>query len=62
MRTFSAAKLALLASVILTAACTRQVSFKHDILPIFQERCMKCHATGSPGCVTSGFTWSRMPA
>lgn len=56
MKTFTIAKLGLLSLITLTAACTRQVSFRKDILPIFQERCMKCHAVGSPGCVTSGFS------
>ena len=39
-----------------SAGCTRQVSFKSDVFPIFQERCMTCHAPGSPGCVASGFS------
>jgi hypothetical protein len=38
------------------AGCTREVSFKADIVPIFQERCMVCHAEGAPGCVASGFS------
>ncbi len=46
----------LAALVAVGAACTRQVSFKNDILPIFQERCMTCHAPGAPGCVTSGLS------
>ena len=56
MKTFNMAKLALLALVALIAGCTRQVSFKNDIQPIFHERCITCHAPGSPGCVASGFS------
>jgi hypothetical protein len=56
MRKLNFSKLGLLALVSLTVGCTRQVSFKNDIHPIFQERCMKCHAPGSPGCVASGFS------
>ena len=48
--------LGLLAVVSLTVGCTRQVSFKYDVHPIFQERCMICHAPGSPGCLASGFS------
>jgi Planctomycete cytochrome C len=39
--------------------CTKQVSqvsFKNDILPILQERCLVCHAPGAPGCLTSGLS------
>ncbi len=50
------ARLGLVALVAVTAGCARQVSYKNDILPILQERCMSCHAEGSPGCVTSGFS------
>jgi len=50
------AKLGLVALVALNVGCTKQVSFKNDVYPIFQARCMKCHAPGSPGCVASGFS------
>jgi hypothetical protein len=56
MRNLNFARLGLMALVTLLVGCTRQVSFKNDIFPIFQERCMKCHAPGSPGCVASGFS------
>ena len=46
----------LMALCAIGAGCTRQVSFKSDVFPIFQERCMTCHAPGSPGCVASGFS------
>jgi len=46
----------LVALFAIGAGCTRQVSFKNDVFPIFQERCMICHAPGSPGCVASGFS------
>jgi hypothetical protein len=39
-----------------TTGCTREVSYKADIAPIFQERCMVCHAEGAPGCLVSGFS------
>jgi hypothetical protein len=45
-----------MALVAISAGCTRVVSFKSDVHPIFQERCMTCHAPGSPGCVASGFS------
>jgi hypothetical protein len=50
------AKLGLMALVAFNVGCAKQVSFKNDITPIFQARCMKCHAIGSPGCVASGFS------
>jgi hypothetical protein len=56
MRKHSFAKLGLIALVSVIAGCARQVSFKNDVFPIFQERCMTCHAPGSPGCVVSGFS------
>jgi hypothetical protein len=56
MRKVNFAKLGLMALVALTVGCTRQVSFKNDIVPILQERCISCHAPGSPGCVASGFS------
>jgi hypothetical protein len=37
-------------------ATVKEVSFKNDIYPIFQARCMICHAEGAPGCVASGFS------
>jgi|SRR5450631_1264400 hypothetical protein len=56
MRKLTAVKLGLLALLAIGAGCTRQVSFKNDIFPIFQERCMVCHAPGAPGCLVSGFS------
>jgi hypothetical protein len=56
MRKLNVAKLGLTALVALTAGCAKQVSFKSDIVPIFQERCISCHAVGSPGCLASGFS------
>ncbi|MGO9633010.1 MAG: c-type cytochrome domain-containing protein [Steroidobacteraceae bacterium] len=56
MRNLNIAKLGVMALVALIVGCNRQVSFKNDIYPIFQARCMKCHAPGSPGCVVSGFS------
>ncbi len=45
-----------MALLAIIAGCTKQVSFKNDIHPILQERCMSCHAPGSPGCLTSGLS------
>ena len=56
MRKLNFLKLGLIALLALIVGCTRQVSFKSDIYPILQERCISCHAPGSPGCVVSGFS------
>jgi hypothetical protein len=56
MRKLTAVKSGLLALLAISAGCTRQVSFKSDIFPIFQDRCMVCHAPGAPGCLVSGFS------
>jgi len=61
MRKLTAVKSGLMALLAICAGCSqessfKQVSFKNDIFPIFQERCMICHAVGSPGCVVSGFS------
>jgi len=45
-----------IALVAFGTGCTRNVSYKADIVPIFQERCMVCHAEGAPGCLASGFS------
>ena len=56
MRKLTAVKSGLMALLAIGAGCTREVSFKNDIFPIFQERCMACHAPGAPGCVASGLS------
>jgi len=59
MRKLTALKLGSMALLAMGAGCTREasvVSFKNDVFPIFQERCMICHAVGSPGCVVSGLS------
>jgi hypothetical protein len=56
MRKLTAVKLGLMALLAISAGCTRAVSFKSDIFPIFQERCLTCHALGAPGCVVSGLS------
>jgi hypothetical protein len=56
MRKLTILESGLIALLAICAGCTRQVSFKIDVFPIFQERCMICHAPGSPGCVASGFS------
>jgi Planctomycete cytochrome C len=56
MRKLTAVISGLMALLAIGAGCTREVSFTNDIFPIFQERCITCHAPGSPGCVASGFS------
>jgi hypothetical protein len=56
MRKLTAMTSGLMGLVALGAGCTREVSFKADLVPIFQERCMICHADGAPGCLASGFS------
>jgi hypothetical protein len=61
MGKLTAVTFALMTLLALGAGCTREarlqeVSFKNDIAPIFQERCMTCHALGAPGCLVSGFS------
>jgi hypothetical protein len=56
MRKLSAGIAGAIALVMFGTGCTRNVSYKADIVPIFQERCMVCHAEGAPGCVASGFS------
>ena len=36
------------------AAAGATVSFKEDVLPIFQVHCVSCHTPGSEGTATSG--------
>jgi mono/diheme cytochrome c family protein len=46
--------------VQLAAAADATVSFKSDVLPIFQSHCVSCHTPGSEGTATSGLdltTW-----
>jgi hypothetical protein len=50
-----------MALLAIGAGCSREtsvkeISFKNEITPIFQERCMTCHAPGAPGCLVSGFS------
>ncbi len=57
MRTLQWKHLGLVALIAMTAGCgTREVSYKSDIRPILDERCMSCHAPGAPGCKASGFS------
>jgi Planctomycete cytochrome C len=47
---------ALLACLCLLAACApKNVSFRADVQPILEQRCMECHAPGAPGFIASGF-------
>ena len=56
MKNLNFARCGLMLLIALIVGCTRQVSFKNDIFPIFQERCTKCHAPGGPGYAASGFS------
>jgi hypothetical protein len=61
MRKLTAVKLGLMALLAIGAGCSREasvkeISFKNDIFPIFEERCMTCHALGAPGCLVSGLS------
>jgi hypothetical protein len=56
MRKLIVVRFAFVALLVIGAGCSREVSFNKDVFPIFQERCMTCHAPGSPGCVASGFS------
>lgn len=56
MNKLSLVRLGVLALVAIVSGCAKQVSFKSDVLPIFQERCFKCHSPGAPGCLTSGLS------
>ncbi len=56
MRILRVVELGLIAMTAIIAGCTKEVSFKNDIYPILQERCVSCHAPGSPGCAASGFS------
>jgi len=56
MRKLNLVKLGLIPLIAIITGCTKQVSFKNDIHPILQERCMSCHAPGAPGCLTSGLS------
>ena len=56
MRKLIVVRSVLMALIASSSGCSREVSFNKDVFPIFQERCMTCHAPGSPGCVASGFS------
>jgi hypothetical protein len=61
MRKLTAMKLGLIALLAIGTGCSREasvkeISFNNDIFPIFQGRCMTCHAPGAPGCLVSGFS------
>ena len=61
MRKLTAVKFGLMVLLAIGAGCSREasvkeISFGNDIFPIFQERCMTCHALGAPGCVVSGLS------
>ena len=46
----------LTALLALGAGCTREISFKQDVLPILTESCLSCHKVGGEGFTASGFS------
>jgi len=42
--------------LLLMAGCSQEVSFKRDIYPIFEKRCLSCHKAGGKGYEKSGFS------
>lgn len=38
----------------LGAGCTREISYKQDVLPILTENCLSCHKAGGVGLAKSG--------
>lgn len=44
-------------TLMIVAGCgERQVSFKQDVMPILQERCVSCHKVGGSGYNASGLS------
>lgn len=42
-------------ALLIAAGCGEQeVSFKNDVMPILQEKCLPCHKSGGAGYVASG--------
>jgi len=41
---------------LLLAGCSQEISFKKDIFPIFEKRCLSCHKAGGMGYEKSGFS------
>jgi Planctomycete cytochrome C len=56
MSNLNLVKLGLMPLIAIIAGCAKEVSFKSDIYPILQARCISCHAPGSPGCLASGLS------
>ena len=48
--------LTLCAFTALGSACTRQVSYSKDVMPILEKNCMSCHKEGGKGQVATGFS------
>jgi hypothetical protein len=44
----------LLAAVVASLGCTRQVSFEQDVRPVLREKCVGCHKEGGVGYIQSG--------
>jgi hypothetical protein len=43
--------------LLIVAGCAEQeISFKKDIMPILQEKCLSCHKAGGSGYVASGLS------
>lgn len=44
-------------TLLMVAGCGEQeVSFKKDVMPILQERCISCHKPGGSGYIASGLS------
>ncbi len=46
----------LLALVIVAGCAEQEISFKKDVMPILQERCVSCHKPGGSGYIASGLS------
>jgi len=49
---------AILMVVLWASAAAAQVSFKEDVFPIIEIRCLECHQSGGEGYETSGLDMS----
>ncbi len=46
----------MIAVPVLSAGCSKKVSFKADIMPIFEEKCLRCHDGSGEGSEKSDFS------
>lgn len=45
----------LVVALVVGAGCTRQVSFKQDVMPMLNAKCLSCHDGSGEGSAKSGF-------